>query len=38
MHASYVISIRQTRDLPTDFLQIPPHGGHPCLRLCTFHY
>ena len=21
-----------------DFLQIPPHDGHPCLKLCTWHY
>ena len=37
-YALYVISVRQTRDLPTDFLQIRPHGRHPCLRLYTFHY
>jgi len=33
-----VIPVRQTRSLPTDFLQIPPRRGHPCLRLCTFRY
>ena len=22
----------------SSFLQIPPHGGHPCLRLCPSHY
>ena len=40
-HDLYAISIRQTRDLPirlvssrtSGFLQIPPHDGHPCLRL-----
>ena len=37
-HALYVISVRRTRDLPTDFLQIRPHRRHPCLRLYTFHY
>ena len=41
--ALYVISIRRTRDLPTDFfsvsgfLQISPHDGHPCLRLYAWH-
>ena len=41
MHDLYAISVRQTRDLPvrlvssraSGFLQIPPHDGHPCLRL-----
>ena len=22
----------------SSFLQIPPHGGHPCFRLCPSHY
>ena len=25
------IPVRQTRGLPSGFLQIPPHDGHPCL-------
>ena len=42
---SYVISVRQTRDLPagflfptSGFLQIPSHDRHPCLRLYPSHY
>ena len=38
--AFYVVSVRQARGLPvvslsptSGFLQIPPHDGHPCLRL-----
>ncbi len=42
---SYVISVRQTRDLPagflfptSGFLQIPSHDRHPCLRLYPSRY
>ena len=43
---SYAIPVRQARGLPaglvlsptSSFLQIPPHGGHPCLRLYPSHY
>ena len=38
--AYYVIPVRRFGSLPASvflltsgFLQIPPHGGHPCLRL-----
>jgi len=34
-HALYVVSVRQTGDLPTTFLQIPRRRGHPwCLAMC----
>ena len=31
--ALYVVRVTRTRALPYDFLQIPPRGGHPCLKL-----
>lgn len=44
--ALYAISVRQARALPirgtfspySGFLQIPPHDGHPCLRLSPSLY
>ena len=41
-----MVSVRQARGLPaglvlsptSDFLRIPPRGGHPCLRLYPSHY
>lgn len=32
----FVISVCQTRDLPSDFLQIPPLDGHPCCSAIHF--
>ena len=29
---------RDSKFPESSFLQIPPHGGHPCLRLCPSHY
>src|SRR5438552_9283624 len=29
--ASYPVSVRRVHDFVIGFLQIPPHGGHPCL-------
>ena len=33
--AFYPVSVRRVRVLPPGFLQIPPHGGHPCPRLAV---
>jgi len=29
-YALYAVSVRRCGILPSGFLQIPPHGGHPC--------
>ena len=31
--ASYAVPVRQGQRFASGFLQIPPHGGHPCLPL-----
>lgn len=32
-YALYAVSVRRCGILPLSFLQIPPHGGHPCCWL-----